>query len=139
MAPLKTKGDLAELKVACDLVERGYRVAIPFGEDSDFDLVCWKPDGPLERVQVKYARLKDGVIPVRTRSASLTNGKVKVIKRYTPRRSTGLRSLSRPPTAATTSMPRSSVEAGTNCTCESRRVGTTRRSGSDTQRTMRTR
>ena len=38
MAPLKTKGDLAELKVACDLVERGYRVAIPFGEDCDFDL-----------------------------------------------------------------------------------------------------
>ncbi len=41
MAPLKTKGDLAELKVACDLVEHGYRVAIPFGEDCDFDLVFW--------------------------------------------------------------------------------------------------
>ena len=41
MAPLKTKGDLAELKVACDLIERGFRVAIPFGEDHDFDLVFW--------------------------------------------------------------------------------------------------
>jgi hypothetical protein len=39
MAPLKAKGDLAELKVATDLVERGYRVAIPFGEDCDFDLI----------------------------------------------------------------------------------------------------
>jgi hypothetical protein len=29
MATLKTKGDLAELKVATDLLERGYRIAIP--------------------------------------------------------------------------------------------------------------
>jgi hypothetical protein len=33
VASLKTKGDLAELKVAADLVERGYRIAFPFGED----------------------------------------------------------------------------------------------------------
>jgi PD-(D/E)XK endonuclease len=39
MASLKTKGDLAELKVAADLVERGYRIALPFGEDNDFDLI----------------------------------------------------------------------------------------------------
>ena len=83
MAPLKAKGDLAELKVACDLVERGYRVAIPFGEDSDFDLVCWKPDGPLERVQVKYSKIRQGVIEVRCASSSLTNGKVRAVKRYT--------------------------------------------------------
>jgi hypothetical protein len=50
MASLKTKGDLAELKVAADLVERGYRIAIPFGEDSDFDLIICRDDG-LERVQ----------------------------------------------------------------------------------------
>jgi hypothetical protein len=83
MAPLKAKGDLAELKVACDLVERGYHVAIPFGEDSDFDLVFWRPDGPLERVQVKYCTARDGVVPIRCRSASLTNGKVRAIKLYT--------------------------------------------------------
>jgi hypothetical protein len=29
MASLKTKGDLAELKVAADLVERGYQIALP--------------------------------------------------------------------------------------------------------------
>jgi hypothetical protein len=29
MTPLKAKGDLAELKVATDLLERGYRIAIP--------------------------------------------------------------------------------------------------------------
>jgi hypothetical protein len=60
MASLKTKGDLAELKVAVDLVQRGYRVAIPFGEDSDFDLILIR-DGQLERVQVKYA-CSDGAV-----------------------------------------------------------------------------
>ena len=35
----KSKGDLAELKVAADLVARGHRVAMPYGEDSDFDLI----------------------------------------------------------------------------------------------------
>ena len=83
MAPLKTKGDLAELKVACDLVEHGYRVAIPFGEDCDFDLVFWDEPDRLQRVQVKYATARNGVVPVRCRSASLTNGKVRAIKRYT--------------------------------------------------------
>jgi hypothetical protein len=82
MAPLKTKGDLAELKVAADLFERGYRVAIPFGEDNDCDLILIRGDR-LERVQVKYTRSNGHVVPVRCRSASLTNGKVKQIKRYT--------------------------------------------------------
>ncbi|MFL5839388.1 MAG: group I intron-associated PD-(D/E)XK endonuclease [Thermoleophilaceae bacterium] len=55
MAPLKTKGDMAELIVAADLVKRGYRVAFPFGEDCDFDLLFWEPDEcRLQRVQVKY-------------------------------------------------------------------------------------
>ena len=82
MAPLKTKGDLAELKVAADLIERGYRVAIPFGEDNDFDLILIRDD-QLERVQVKYTRSDGHVVPIRCRSASLTNGKVKHVKRYT--------------------------------------------------------
>jgi hypothetical protein len=82
MASLKTKGDLAELKVAVDLVERGYRVAIPFGEDSDFDLILIR-DERLERIQVKYACSDGRVIPVRCRSHSLTNGRVRQTKRYT--------------------------------------------------------
>ena len=83
MAPLKTKGDLAELKVACDLVERGYRVAIPFGEDHDFDIVFWRDAGDLQRVQVKHVTSDGSVIVIQCRSLSLTNGKVKRIKRYT--------------------------------------------------------
>jgi hypothetical protein len=82
MASLKTKGDLAELKVAADLVERGYRIAIPFGEDVDFDLILIR-NGQLERVQVKYARSDGCVVHVKCYSHSLTNGRIRQTKRYT--------------------------------------------------------
>jgi hypothetical protein len=82
MASLKTKGDLAELKIAADLIERGYRVAIPFGEENDFDLILCRDD-KLERVQVKYTESNGKFVIVRTRSHSLTNGKVKRTKYYT--------------------------------------------------------
>jgi len=84
MAPLKTKGDLAELKVAADLLERGYRIAIPFGEDNDFDLILIRGEA-LERVQVKYTESDGVVVYVRYRSSSLTNGRVRRVKRYTAR------------------------------------------------------
>jgi PD-(D/E)XK endonuclease len=78
----KQKGDLAELMVACDLRERGCMIAIPFGEESDYDLV-FDREGSLERVQVKYVESDGRVIHVSCRSNSLTNGKVRRIKRYT--------------------------------------------------------
>jgi hypothetical protein len=84
MAPLKQKGDRAELEVARDLVRRGYRIAIPYGEDWDFDLIFQRPDSDaLERVQVKHVRPNGNVIRLEARSASLTKGKVKRIKCYT--------------------------------------------------------
>jgi PD-(D/E)XK endonuclease len=82
MASLKTKGDLAELKIAADLIERGYRVAIPFGEDNDFDLILIRDDR-LERVQVKHTRSDGTVIAVKCYSHSLTNGRIRQTKRYT--------------------------------------------------------
>ena len=82
MASLKTKGDLAELKVAADLVERGYRIALPFGEDVDFDLILIR-DEKLERVQVKYTESDGSVVAVKCYSHSLTNGKVRRTKHYT--------------------------------------------------------
>ena len=39
MAPLKKKGDLAELKVACDLMDRGVGDRRSWGENCDFDLM----------------------------------------------------------------------------------------------------
>jgi hypothetical protein len=37
MAALKLKGDQAEIEVARDLIRRGFRIAIPYGEDWNFD------------------------------------------------------------------------------------------------------
>jgi PD-(D/E)XK endonuclease len=47
MAPLKLKGDRAEIEVARDLITRGFRVAIPYGEDWDFDLIFSDPAAQL--------------------------------------------------------------------------------------------
>ena len=41
----KAKGDLAELKVAADVRARGYRIAVPYDEDWDYDLILCRPDG----------------------------------------------------------------------------------------------
>ena len=80
----KSKGDLAELKVAADLLARGHKIALPYGEDSDFDLIVCRGER-LERVQVKYGCSDGSVLKVRCRSHSLTNGKVRATKRYTAR------------------------------------------------------
>ncbi len=82
MAPLKKKGDLAELKVAADLIDRGCRLSIPFGEDCDYDLIA-DYEGRLHRVQVKHSTSDGHIIVVRCRSHSLTKGKVRFVKRYT--------------------------------------------------------
>jgi hypothetical protein len=75
---------MAELIVAADLVKRGFRVAFPFGEDCDWDLLFWRPpDLALERVQVKYTESDGAVVEARCLSQSLTNGRVRAVKRYT--------------------------------------------------------
>jgi hypothetical protein len=76
----KAKGDLAELAVATDLIRRGYKVALPYGED--WDLIVER-GGKLERVQVKCTASDGAIIEIRCISQSLTNGKVRAIKRYT--------------------------------------------------------
>ena len=82
MASLKRKGDLAESRVAADLIARGCQLSIPFGEDSDYDLIA-DYDGRLHRVQVKYTKSDGRVIKVNCRSHSLTKGKVRQTKIYT--------------------------------------------------------
>jgi PD-(D/E)XK endonuclease len=79
---LKGKGDLAELKVASDLVARGHRIAIPYGEDCDYDLIA-DTGNRLHRIQVKYTASDEAKVTVRCRSLSLTNGKAKKYKHYT--------------------------------------------------------
>jgi hypothetical protein len=80
----KKLGEMAELAVAADLSARGYRIAIPYGEDSDYDLIVER-DGQLERVQVKCRRSDGRIVQANCYSNSLTNGKVIRKKRYTAR------------------------------------------------------
>jgi hypothetical protein len=82
VAPLKKKGDLAEMRVAADILSRGYRIAVPFGEDCDYDLIA-DTDGPLHRIQVKHGTSDGAVLEVQCSSHSLTNGKIRQTKRYT--------------------------------------------------------
>src|SRR4051794_29774867 len=82
MAPLKQKGDLAELMVAADLRRRGYKIALPYGEDWDYDLIIER-SGRLERIQVKYCASDGLIVPVKRYSHSLTNGRVRATKLYT--------------------------------------------------------
>jgi PD-(D/E)XK endonuclease len=82
MAALKRKGDLAELKVAADLMERSCSLSFPYGEDCDYDLIA-DFEGRLHRVQVKYTESDGCVVTLRCRSHSLTNGKVRRTKLYT--------------------------------------------------------
>ena len=74
MAPLKRKGDLAELFVATDLIRQGARVAFPHGEDWDYDLIIER-EGKLERVQVKHSSSDGKTVEVRCYSQSLTAGR----------------------------------------------------------------
>jgi hypothetical protein len=59
VASLKLKGDLAELKVAADLLERGCKVSLPFGEDCDYDLIA-DAGVVLHRIQVKFTESNGG-------------------------------------------------------------------------------
>lgn len=82
MATLKQKGDLAELKVAADLADRGCQISFPFGEDCDYDLIA-DMNGVLHRVQIKYTASDGRMVLVRCRSHSLTKGKIRHTKHYT--------------------------------------------------------
>src|SRR6476660_3392444 len=111
MAPLKQKGDLAELKVATDLIDRGCRISIPFGEDCDYDLIA-DFNGRLHRVQVNTRVLTGGsswfgaaLIRSRTgRSAPRSDTRLQ--------RWTGLPSTTAPANAASTAHRASWVPMG---------------------------
>lgn len=61
MRNTKLIGDISESKVISALVEKGWTVSIPFGENSKYDLIADSGE-ELFRVQVKTGRLSAGVI-----------------------------------------------------------------------------
>lgn len=57
----KSKGNLTEVKILAILIELGYNVSIPWGENCSYDLILDK-GGSLYRVQCKTGRYKNGSI-----------------------------------------------------------------------------
>jgi len=71
----KTTGDISEARVLTALVEAGYMVSRPFGENQRYDLVI--DDGErLQRVQVKTGRLRGAVIAYSCSSSHTHRGGV---------------------------------------------------------------
>jgi hypothetical protein len=79
MAETKRKGDLGEAMVMADVLKKGYKVAIPVGEDWKYDLIVLRGD-KLERVQCKYTESNGEYIKVICRSCNNWS-----IIKYTPR------------------------------------------------------
>lgn len=77
MAETKTKGDLGVAMVTVDALRKGYKVAIPIGEDWDYDLVI-SCNGNLRRVQCKYTESDGKVLIAFCRSRNNWS-----VKRYT--------------------------------------------------------
>ncbi len=65
----KTKGSIAELAVASRLMKDGWRIALPYGENTRYDLVAER-DGRFVRIQVKYVTPKNGKLHVQSRSSN---------------------------------------------------------------------
>ena len=64
MAIKKTQGDLGEAIIMAEAVKRGYKVAIPMGEDWRYDLIVVR-NNKLERVQCKYTKSNGRVVTAR--------------------------------------------------------------------------
>ena len=65
----KDKGSLAEAFVIADLVQKGYKIALPIGENVPFDLIAICPDYRLVKIQIKYRKLaRNGTVSVKLAS-----------------------------------------------------------------------
>lgn len=75
----KQIGDITETKILSDLIEKGYYVSIPYGDNYRYDFIVDRDDGKLLRVQCKTGRYRDGVIKFSCCSSSnhRKNGKRK--------------------------------------------------------------
>lgn len=65
----KTKGTIAEMAVAAYLLEKGWKVLLPLGENHRYDLVA-EQSGRFVRIQVKYITPKRGRLEVKCASSN---------------------------------------------------------------------
>ncbi|MFA6423761.1 MAG: group I intron-associated PD-(D/E)XK endonuclease [Candidatus Magasanikbacteria bacterium] len=68
----KIKGDIGELLVAADLLEKGWMVSLPISENTRYDLIIEK-NGKIKRVQVKAVVPKNGAMIINCRSSNNWN------------------------------------------------------------------
>ncbi len=64
----KQKGDVSESRVLAHLVQQGYTVLIPFGENQRYDLVIEEDYQEFVRIQVKTGRIRNGAVIFSTAS-----------------------------------------------------------------------
>jgi hypothetical protein len=73
-------GARTEATILAELVKRGYRVLLPFGENQRYDLVL-DLDGSFHRVQCKTGRLRNGCVVFSAKSVQ-SNMRRAVIRDY---------------------------------------------------------
>ena len=56
------KGDIGELLVMAKLLEEGYWVSKPFGDDCPYDIIADDKQGNIKRIQIKYSTPKDNKV-----------------------------------------------------------------------------
>ncbi len=72
MVEKKRQGSVGEIMIMAEAIRRGYKVAIPWGEDSRYDLIIDRV-GRLEKVQCKYTKSNGELIIARCRSCNNWN------------------------------------------------------------------
>ena len=65
----KEKGDITETQILARLVRLGYKVLIPWGDNSRYDLVI-DEEGKFSRIQCKTGRLRNGCVLYNTSSVN---------------------------------------------------------------------
>lgn len=74
MTNTKQVGDVTEVRILAALIEAGYSVSIPFGDNDKYDLIL-DTDDALHRVQCKTGWVEDGeVVRFKTASKTTRNG-----------------------------------------------------------------
>lgn len=64
-----------------DLRRQGHKVAFPFGENWDADLIA-EVDGTLQRVQIKHARSDGVTVEVRCYTQTIVGGRRRSVRTY---------------------------------------------------------
>jgi len=60
--------------VAADLMKRGYKILIPWGDDFKFDIALYRSNtNTIERIQVKYISKVKGSLPISNKTSYMTS------------------------------------------------------------------